>query len=220
MTYDWRPTASRSATTTAETPVVRAAAAVTVGAAIEEFIEAAEQGRAVNRSGRRYRDSALRDLTGILRYHVAPALGERQLADIRRVDIQSLVDRLGQERLSESRIRSVISALRALYAYAIDQRYAEYNPADSLEMPAVSPDAATHEQPHMPPPPPPPPATAAREEPDEPGDPDARDDGEDRDRDDDYQPIAVWPERLVSLALRAALIVFAVVAIISLLQPA
>jgi hypothetical protein len=214
MTYDWRPTASRSATTTAETPVVRPAAAVTVAAAIEEFIEAAEQGRAVNRSGRRYRDSALRDLTGILRYHVVPALGERQLADIRRVDIQSLVDRLGQERLSESRIRSVISALRALYAYAIDQRYAEYNPADSLEMPAVSPAEGTHEQAYIPPPPPPAPS-AAGDDADEPPDRDDRDD-----RDDDYQPIAVWPERLVSIALRAALIVFAVVAIISLLQPA
>jgi hypothetical protein len=139
------------------------------------------------------------------------------------VDIQSLVDRLGQERLSESRIRSVISALRALYAYGIDQHYAEYNPADSLEMPAVAPDVATQGQPYIPPPPPP--AFAARDDTDEPqdrddgDDPDRRDKHDDRD-DDDYQPIAVWPERLVSLALRAALIVFAVVAIISLLEPA
>jgi hypothetical protein len=37
-------------------------AAVTMAAAIEDFIEAAEQGRAVNRSGRRYRPSALSDI--------------------------------------------------------------------------------------------------------------------------------------------------------------
>ena len=191
MAYDWRPTASRNATTTGELAVATPPAAVTMAAAIEEFIDAAEQGRALNRSGRRYRPSALRDLTGILRFHVAPALGERPLPEVRRGDIQAFVDRLGAERLSESRIRSVISALRALYAHAIDQRYVEFNPADSLTMPS----------------------------------------GEDEDEDEsetpgppqeggDYKPIAVLPERLLSLALRAALVVFAVVAVISLVQPA
>ena len=76
-----------------------------MAAAIEQFIDAVEQGRAVNRSGRRYRPSALRDVTGILRLHVAPALGERPVKEVRRPDIQALVDRLGREGLSESRIR-------------------------------------------------------------------------------------------------------------------
>ena len=136
MAYDWRPTASRNATTTGELAVATPPPAVTMAAAIEDFVDAAEQGRAVNRSGRRYRPSALRDLTGILRFHVAPALGERPLPEIRRGDIQAFVDRLGAERLSESRIRSVISALRALYAHAIDKGYVEFNPADGLTMPS------------------------------------------------------------------------------------
>jgi site-specific recombinase XerC len=193
MTYDWRPTASRSATTTGELAVVTPPPAATMAAAIEDFIEAAEQGRAVNRSGRRYRPSALRDLTGILRFHVAPALGERPLPDVRRADVQAFVDRLGAERLSESRIRSVISALRALYAYAIDRRYVEFNPADGLTMPSGGGDDPGEAE----------------------GDPPrpARDPG-------DYEPMAVLPERLLSLALRAALVVFAIVAVISLLQPA
>jgi hypothetical protein len=191
MAYDWSPTASRSATTTGVRAVVEPSPAVTMAAAIEDFIEAAEAARAVNRSGRRYRPSALRDLKGILRYHVAPALGERPLAEIRRADIQAFVNGLGAERLSESRIRSVISALRALYAYAIDEHYVEFNPADSLSMPsAQAPDED------------------ARSAPPAEGD------------SDDYKPIAVLPERLLSLALRAALVVFAIVAIISLLQPA
>ena len=192
MAYDWRPTASRNATTTGELAVVTPPPPVTMAAAIEEFIEAAEQGRAVNRSGRRYRPSALRDVTGILRFHVAPALGERPLPEVRRTDIQAFVDRLGAERLSESRIRSVISALRALYAYAIDRRYVEFNPADGLTMPGGGSDDDEDES--EPPPP-------------------ARDPG-------DFKPMAVLPERLLSLALRAALVVFAVVAVISLVQPA
>jgi len=193
MAYDWRPTASKSATTTGARAVVAPPLPVTMAAAIEDFIEAAEQGQALNRSGRRYRPSALRDLTGILRYHVAPALGERPVPDVRRADIQAFVDRLGAERLSESRIRSVISALRALYGYAIDQGYVEFNPADGLMMPSAPAEDAG-EGAAMPPP-------------------------SDRDT-EEYKPIAVLPERLLSLALRAALLVFAVVAVVSLLQPA
>ena len=191
MVYDWRPTASRSATTGGHAVVPPPAATVTVAAAIEDFIAAAEEGRAVNRSGRPYRPSALRDVAGILRYHVAPALGDRELRDVRRADIQAFVDQLAAQGLSESRIRSAISALRALYGHAIDERYAEYNPADSLSMPAA-PDPADEAE--------------AQEDP-------AEDEG-------DYKPMAVLPERLLTLALRAALVVFAIVAIISLVQPA
>jgi site-specific recombinase XerC len=193
MAYDWSPTASRSATTTGARAVVAPPPPVTMAAAIEEFIEAAEEGRAVNRSGRRYRPSALRDLTGILRYHVAPMLGERPLAEIHRPAIQKFVDRLGAERLSESRIRSVISALRALYGYAIEQGYVEFNPADGLVMPSEPAEDARQDDAV------PPPSHRDTEE---------------------YEPIAVLPERLLTLALRAALLVFAVVAIVSLLQPA
>jgi hypothetical protein len=191
MAYDWRPTASRNATTTGELAVATPPPAVTMAAAIEDFVDAAEQGRAVNRSGRRYRPSALRDLTGILRFHVAPALGERPLPEIRRGDIQAFVDRLGAERLSESRIRSVISALRALYAHAIDKGYVEFNPADGLTMPSGEDEDEDESDPPGPP----------------------QEGG-------DYEPIAVLPERLLSFALRAALVVFAVVAVISLVQPA
>ena len=162
-----------------------------MAAAIEDFIEAAEQGRAVNRSGRRYRPSALRDMAGILRLHVAPVLGDRDVADVRRADIQDLVEALGRGGLSESRIRSAISALRALYSHSIDQGYIEFNPADSLSMPSV--DAL-----------PPDDGEASRA---------ARPDG-------DYEPIAMLPERLISFVLRAAIVVFVVIAIVSLLQPA
>ena len=56
------------------TPVILASALA------EEFIAAAEDGWARNRSGRRYRPSALRDLRGILRHHVAHELGQTAAA--------------------------------------------------------------------------------------------------------------------------------------------
>ena len=196
MAYDWRPTANRTATTmpvaVLPPPVEAPPGEVGVAALAEEFISEAEAGRALNRSGRRYRPSALRDVVGILRYHVAPALGERPMNEVRRDDIQTFVDSLRRERLSESRIRSVISALRALYAYAIDQGYVEFNPADSLTMPAIPEDDPAEDDLA-------PPSGGDTEE---------------------YRPIAVLPERLLSLALKAALVVFAIVAIVSLVQPA
>jgi hypothetical protein len=212
-----------------------------MAAAIEVFIEAAEEGRAVNRSGRTYRPSALRDLSGILRYHVAPELGDMPLREVGRPDIQALVDRLADDELSESRIRSVISALRGLYGYAIEQRYAEFNPADGLVMPDRGSREATpqagdrtpdrtpnlidrldevwterprwEDRPRRE-------ARPTREEP--PPRRRERRKGEtppDADR-TAYQPIAVLPERILSFALRAALVLLIVVALISLLSPA
>jgi hypothetical protein len=217
MAYDWRPTASRSVTTDAPV-VVRPSPALTTAAAIEEFIEAAEQGRAVNRSGRSYRPSALRDLTGILRYHVVPQLGDRPLREIRRSDVQTLVNGLAGEGLSESRIRSVISALRALYGYAIEKGYADFNPADGLVMPRGEDVPNLEDPPRWEDPPgrrlldrwrPADGTRTARKAPKP----------NDRDR-SGYEPMAVMPDRILSLALRAVFVLFIVVALISLVQPA
>lgn len=250
MAYDWRPSAARSATTDPNVvvPATRApgvasppATGISMAAAIEEFIEAAEQGRAVNRSGRNYRPSALRDLSGILRYHVAPELGDLPLRDVGRRHVQALVDRLAEERLSESRIRSVISALRALYGFAIEQGHVEFNPADGLVMPprrggVPASDEATYEDDRSPnlidrldevwaerprwedwprrehrP--------RREERPTRRGDRRRSSKRADPER-SPYEPIAVLPERILAFALRSAFVLLIVVALISLLSPA
>jgi Phage integrase, N-terminal SAM-like domain len=180
--------------------------APTVAALVDEFVAAAEEGRALNRSGRPYRPSALRDLRGILRLHVVPDLGDRHLRDVRRRDIQALVDGLAADGLSESRIRSVISALRALYGYAIDRGQVEFNPADTLEMRAAPPPRAREPRPAD---------DWLREPPTEPPPPDPEPPAPDR-----YEPIGYLPERILSLALRVALVVFVLIALVSLLSPA
>jgi integrase family protein with SAM-like domain len=186
-----------------------------VAAAIDEFVVAAEAGRALNRSGRPYRPTAMRDVRGILEYHVAPDVGAVALRDVRRSDIQRLVDRLGDEGLSESRIRSVVSALRALYGYAVEQGYAEFNPADGLVMPGAGNDARERTNRFTPPLGDPP---KWEEEPEwrepERREPERR--AERRER--DYKPIAVLPDRLLSYAMRAVFVLFALVALITILQ--
>lgn len=193
-----------------------------MAAAVDEFIEAAQAGRALNRSGRPYRPSALRDLQGILEYHVATELGNLRLRDVRRHHVQELVDRLGAERLSESRIRSVVSALRGLYGYAIDRGHVEFNPADALVMPRPE-EPAREERPRASP-------EELWEDPpgwedrppraDRPTAGDHSDTGpRRRDRDGGaYQPIALLPGRTLSYAMRGVIVLFAIVALVSLLE--
>ena len=233
--YDWTPTHSRSATTNFQLGARPRSQDVTVAAAVEEFVDAAQSGEAVNRSGRSYRPSALRDLRGILEYHVVADLGHLPLRAVRRAHVQTFVNRLGAEHLSESRIRSVVSALRALYGYAIEKGYAEFNPADALVMPQpgmpIEPgpepqldriwdDSPTSE--YRPPRWPTcdePPRPERRER--EPSHADRRDReprrSERRER-PAYEPIAPFPERLLSLAVRTVFVLFAVVAVFSILE--
>jgi Phage integrase, N-terminal SAM-like domain len=215
MAYDWRPTGTPAATTTAPRVVVARRPSPTrspppssppeearVATVISEFIEAVEDGRARNRSGRRYRPSALRDLSGILRQHVARDLGHMRLRDVRRRHVQALVDRLAADGLSDSRIRSVLSAVRALYGYAIEQGYVELSPATGLLLPSEGMVLETD-------------GTGSDFE-DDAGDfawtDRPRHDGSPRARTAppkrDYQPIALLPERILSLVLRIVVVIF------------
>jgi hypothetical protein len=144
MEYDWNPTPTRTGTPTGG-PAVRPSQSppeaappreeARVAAVVEEFVAEAEDGRARNRNGRRYKPSALRDLAGALRLHIVPELGDERLRDVQWQDLQGIVDQLAAAQLSVSRIRSVVSAIRALYAYAIEQRIVDVSPADGLEVP-------------------------------------------------------------------------------------
>jgi hypothetical protein len=215
MAYDWRPTASRAATTdpavvalprrepdVAAVPDARRADDVLVAEVVEDFIAAAEGGWARNRSGRRYRPSALRDIRGILRHHVVPELGGKPLRDVRPRHIQALLDRLAAEGLSESRIRSVVSAVRALYGYAIEQGQVELSATDQLQIPQQAASAA-----------PTPTDSGSTWEWTEP----VQDAPRQRPaaRRDEYEPIALLPERILSLVLRIVVVLFVLFALVT-----
>jgi hypothetical protein len=247
MAYDWRPTTG-TATTTASRAAVRPRRPpqpdptppsppedIRVGTAIEEFIEAAQVGRVGTRSGRPYRPSALRDLRGSLRRHVARDLGHMRLRAVRRQDVQALVDRLAADQLSVSRIRSVVSAIRALYGWAIEQGYVEFSPADRLVVPQTEPqgrggdddygwDGDEDEDDS-----PPGDETGYGEEEvswDRPprGQPAARREPRRREqpRPDryapDFQALALLPERILSLVLRIAVVLFLLFALFTIAE--
>jgi integrase len=102
-----------------------------------KFIDAAREGRALNKFGRVYKRSAWEDIDECLDKHVVPKLGSRRLGDIQRNDIQRLVDDL-TPRLSGSRVRSIVNAIRSLYRWAQDRDLVAHDPAVRVRLPAVN----------------------------------------------------------------------------------
>ena len=109
-----------------------------VSSAIEAFLAAVDAGRALNKHGRRYKPSAIRDLRGALERYVEPAIGGYRLADVRRGDVQRLVDALTPEK-SGSRVRTVVNAIHSLYAWAQDRELVDHDPAYRVRLPAMNP---------------------------------------------------------------------------------
>jgi integrase len=101
-----------------------------------QFVKAAREGKALNKHGRRYKPRSIDDIDESLRVHVEPKLGRKRLTSIRRGDVQAIVDEL-TPRLSGSRVRSIVNALRSLYRWAQDRDHASHDPAALVRLPAM-----------------------------------------------------------------------------------
>jgi site-specific recombinase XerD len=64
-------------------------------------------------------------------------MARRRLDDVRRSDVQKLVDDLSAAGLSGSRVRSIVNAIRSLYRWAQDRELASHDPAALVRLPAV-----------------------------------------------------------------------------------
>ncbi len=117
--------------------IVPASSSTRVAAAVEAFLAAIENGSALNKHGRRYKPSAVRDLRGALEGHVEPAIGARKLVDVRRGEVQRLVDSLTPTH-SGSRVRTIVNAIRSLYWWAQDRELVNHNPALRVRLPAMN----------------------------------------------------------------------------------
>lgn len=105
--------------------------------AADAYLRAASSGRALNKHGRPYKPSAVRDLRGALKGRLDEEFGPRRLADLRRSDVQALVNDLAPK-LSGSRIRTLVNAIHSLYAWAQDLELAMHDPASRVRLPAMN----------------------------------------------------------------------------------
>jgi hypothetical protein len=118
-----------------------------LGALIDEFLQAVEDGTAGGPSSR----GNVRALRGALSY-VDSELGTMDIQDVRRRHIQALVDQLRGSGVPGARIHSIVDALQALYGYAIQRELVGFSPLVELQLPE-SDNGVTHNGvPHRPPP--------------------------------------------------------------------
>jgi integrase len=116
---------------------VRARVAPALHEAAIEWLRGAKDGSIRNRSGDRYKPSALRGYDQALRDRILPELGGAKLSDIRRADVQRLVNRMLGASLNASTIRNALLPLRAIYRQALALDEVAVNPTAGLHLPAV-----------------------------------------------------------------------------------
>jgi len=85
---------------------LRPAGNTTLTQAAEEWLKGVRDGTVRNRSGGRYKPSAIRGYERSLRLRVLPELGNLRLSDVRRRDVQDFADRLYAEGLDPSTIKT------------------------------------------------------------------------------------------------------------------
>lgn len=105
--------------------------------AVENYLDAIKSGRALNKHGRPYKSSTIRDIEGALVGYVEPELGARRIGDVRRGDVQRLIEKLTPEK-SGSRVRTIVNAVHSLYAWAQDRELVDHDPASHVRLPAMN----------------------------------------------------------------------------------
>jgi integrase len=116
---------------------VRAGSSPTLRAAAEAWLDGVHGGAIRNRSGHRYKPSAIRGYEAALVSRVLPALGSERLANIRRIDLQDFADELCAEGLDASTVRNTLMPLRAIFRRAVARGEVAVNPTTGLELPAI-----------------------------------------------------------------------------------
>jgi integrase len=114
---------------------LRAPKPITLAQAWEAWHEGAINGTIRNRSGDRYKPSAIRGYNQGMRLRVLPEFGSVRLSDLDRIDLQRFVYKLLEDGLAPSTIDVTLLPVRAIYRHALERGEVVANPCDKLSMP-------------------------------------------------------------------------------------
>jgi integrase len=109
----------------------------TVAEALDEYLAGMEAGTILDRSGKSYKPATCRSYKRAAERRLKPALGRMRVSDVRRRDVQDLVDTLRATGVSASTIHNTLDPLRAVYRRAVRRDEVAIDPTDNLELPAV-----------------------------------------------------------------------------------
>jgi integrase len=101
------------------------------------WLAAARKGNVRTRSGDPYKPSAVRGYEQNLRRRVFDDFGDEPMADIRRPDLQELVDRWVGHGLAPATVRATIIPLKAIFRRELELDRVKVNPTIGLRLPAV-----------------------------------------------------------------------------------
>jgi integrase len=116
---------------------MRAGSSGSLRDAAEGWLEGVKSGAIRNRSGHRYKPSAIRGYETALVARVLPELGGLPFSEVRRVDLQDFADRLCADGLDPSTVRNTLMPLRAIFRRAVARGEVAVNPTSGLELPAM-----------------------------------------------------------------------------------
>ena len=107
----------------------------TLREAANAWLDKCARGEVLSRYRLPHAPSALRGYRADLERYVLPDIGGMKLAEIRRGDVQALVNRLNGTGLSGSKIRNVVIPLQAMYRWADQLKMVSYDPTVNLALP-------------------------------------------------------------------------------------
>jgi integrase len=85
-----------------------------------------------NRSGLPYKPSVARSYETSLRLHIYPLIGGKNVATLKRVEVQEVVDQL-RLTCSASTVKNALNPLRAMFRWLVTREIVEADPTDGLE---------------------------------------------------------------------------------------
>lgn len=111
---------------------------MTLDEAAAAFVEGIGDGSIVNRSGRPYKPSIIRDYRRDLRVLVKIVGPKKRLDDVRLPDCRKAMAGLRRAgTLSDSNVRNKMMAFRSMYVWALESGYATVNPCVGLRTPVT-----------------------------------------------------------------------------------
>lgn len=116
---------------------VRAPVTTTVRQALDAYVDGMRDESILDRSGKPYKPATCRRYARAARLYLQPALGAYRLSDLRRRDVQALVDDLRRGGAAPSTVHNTLDPLRAVYRRAMHLDEVATDPTVRLALPAV-----------------------------------------------------------------------------------
>lgn len=102
----------------------------------DRFLTDVDEGVALNKQGRRYKPRSAETLRACLD-HLPVDLLRRKASKVRKGHIQALIDSKARK-LSGSRVRAIVNAIRSMYAYGDSRDLTDHNPTQGVRLPALA----------------------------------------------------------------------------------